>query len=390
MKAKKADLKVPLYQLKLSASARKELTSTLSSGWLTTGPKVRQFEKAVTAMMKVKYAAAVNSCTVGLRLTLKALGAGPGKEVLTTPFTFVATVEAILSVGAKPVLVDIDPHTLNIDADEILRKISRKSLAVVPVDIAGCPAEYGIINEICKKHSLALVADAAHSFAARYRNKTIPQVTDAAVFSFHATKNLTCGEGGMVVSRHKTLTERIKTMSLHGLTATAYERKRRQEWSYDVFEFGDKANMSDVHAAIGLGQLAVLEKEQAKRKKLVERYFNNLAALSDFIELPHCDKHVSHAWHLFIIKLHLSRLKIDRNRFIRLLAQYHVECGVHYRPVFELSYYRDTLGLSAQYFPNAAYAGQRVVTLPLFPGLTLKQVDYVCDCITDIVKRYRR
>ena len=390
MRSHQSKRNIPLFDLTLSSRTRKEVASTLASGWLTTGPRVAAFEQAVCRYLKVKYAAAVNSATAGLYLTLKALGAGEGKEIITTPFTFVATVEAILMTGAVPVFADIDQFTLNIDSEGVAHKVSGRTIAILPVDIAGYPADYQQLNKIADKQSLFLISDAAHSFGGAYRNRSIPNLTDAAVFSFYSTKNLTCGEGGMVVSRNKQLIDKVRRLSLHGLTTGTYERKQKKKWEYDVVDFGFKANMSDVHAAIGLGQISAFEKDQAKRAALAKRYMKNLAGLSDFLELPVIEKHYQHGWHLFFIKLHLSCLRITRNRFIELMAGYGIECGVHYKPVFELTYYRDSLSLSERNFPNAASAGRRVVTIPLYPTLKAADVDYICDCIATIVKKYAR
>lgn len=381
---------VPLFDLTVSSQAKREVASALSSGWLTTGPKVTAFERAISKYLNVPYTAAVNSATAGLYLTLKALGAEKGREIITTPFTFVATVEAILMTGATAVLADIDPHTLTIDPDEVARKISPRTLAIMPVDIAGYPANYHKLNEIARAHSLFLLADAAHSIGATYRNRSIARLCDAAVYSLYSTKNLTCGEGGIVASRHKQLIEKVKRLSIHGLTSGAYERQVRQKWQYDVVDFGFKANMSDLHAAVGLGQMTTFARDQAKRAFLAERYIKKLSALSEFVELPVVEKHYRHGWHLFIIKLHLSRSRIDRDRFVALMAERGIECGVHYKPIFELTFYRKLLGLRAQHYPGAAHAGRRVVSLPLFPKLRLADVDYVCDCIAAIGKKYAR
>ncbi len=366
------------------------MVSTLRSGWITTGPKVAAFEQAVCRRLNVKYAAAVSSATAGLYLALKAVGARRGCEVVTTPFTFIATVEAILMTGATPVFGDVDPRTLNIDPEEISQKVSNNTVAVVPVDIAGYPADYGLLNKMTNRQSVSVVADAAHSFAAAYRGKTIPRLADAAVFSFYSTKNLTCGEGGMVLSQRKQIIDKVKLLSLHGLTSSAYERRLTNRWEYDVVDFGYKANMSDIHAAVGLGQLTTFDKDQTKRALLAERYIKNLTHLSDFFELPMIEKRYRHGWHLFIIKLHLSHLRISRDRFVKLMADRGIQCGVHYRPVFELTYYRDILGLSEESFPNAVYAGRRVVTLPLYPSLKASDVDYICDCVAAIVNQHSR
>ena len=390
MKARRPEKRIPLLDVNLSREAKRLVAGTLASGWLTSGPRVRDFEQAVAAFMKVKYAAAVNSCSMGLQLALRSLGAAPGKEIITTPFTFVATIEAILATGARPVFADIDPHTLLMDTDEAARKVSRKSLAVIPVDIGGHPSDYGALNEICSERSVSLVADASHSFGALYRGKSIPRACDAAVYSFHSTKNLTCGEGGMVVSRRRDIIEEVRRLALHGITKTAHERRAKKTWAYDVVDYGFKANMSDVHAAIGLGQMGAFESDQARRHKLVERYLERLGDLDDYLELPRTEKRTEPAWHLFIIKLNLSRLKIGRDGFIREMSQRQVECGVHYKPVFELAYYRRMPGFEGRQFPNTINAGRRVVTLPLYAGLTVAEVNYICECVRDILTRFGR
>ncbi|MBN1213180.1 MAG: DegT/DnrJ/EryC1/StrS family aminotransferase [candidate division Zixibacteria bacterium] len=381
--------KIPLYDLMLTPKAIRETARTLKSGWLTTGSKVAAFEKAVAKYAGVRYAAAVNSGSMGLFMALKLLGVAPGKEVITTPYSFVATTEIILHSGARPVFADINPRTLNIDPVEVQRKLSSQTACILPVDIAGYPADYKALGDICDRYKIPLISDACHSFGARYHNKSIPQVADAAVFSFHATKNLTCGEGGMVVSRHKEFVRAVKVMSLHGMTADAYQRKLKNRWEYDIVNLGMKANLSDVHASIGLGQLDAFDKNQKKRLAIADRYIKNLSPLAEFLELPPVEKSIQSAWHLFIIKLNLSRLKIDRDRFIEQMALRKVECGVHYKPIYDLSFYRK-MGLTEQYFPNTAFAWRRVVTLPLFPDLKAVEVDYVCGVIREILKKYAK
>ncbi len=388
MKKSKTVRRVPLYDIKLSRQAINHVNQTLKSGWLSPGPKVAAFEKALCELMQTRYGTAVASATAGLELVLNTIGAQPGKEVVTTPLTFVGTIEAILSAGATPVFADIDPHSLNIDPDEVFRKITHHTVAVMPVDIAGYPADYRMLKKICDTKSVPMIADAAHSIGSAYRGKPIPKHTDVAVVSFHATKNLTCGEGGMVLSKHKAVIDAVRIMSRHGLTSNAYQRKKAARWDYDAVYPGYKANMSEVHAAIGLGQLAVFQSEQEKRSMLARRYMAGLTGLTEYFELPPLEKHCRHGWHLFIIKLHLSRLRIKRDTFIEKMAGFGIECGVHYKPVFELSYYREILGETGQYLPNATYAGRRVVTLPLHPGLTVGHIDYVCECIAKVMKQY--
>jgi len=382
--------KIPLFDLQLSAAAKKEVAAVMNSGWLSTGPRAAAFEKKVTSLLKVPYGVAVSSGTVGLQLALQAIGVGSGREVITTPFTYVATVGAIMALGARPVLADISPDTLNIDPDEVERRFSPNTGAVLPVDMAGHPADYDRLLSICDKIGAPLLSDAAHAIGAAYRGQSVPKIADGAVISFHATKNLTCGEGGMVLSRHRPFIDLVRILSRHGLTSSAHERKRSGQWRYDALRAGHKATMSELHAAVGLGQLSDYKKQQKQRERLAERYLKNLSDLRDFLEPPVVRKQCRHGWHLFIIRLHLSALKIERDRFIELMARRGIECGVHYQPLFEFSYYRDHLGLSSQFLPNAAYAGRRVVSLPFFPTLKLSEVDRVCESARAIVTRHKR
>lgn len=390
MRKSKNFRQIPLFKMSLTAKSRKEVLDTLESGWLTTGPKVERFERAVAEYLSVKHAVAVSSCSIGLQMVLTALGASPGREVITSPFTFVGTIGAIMLTGARPVFADIDPDTLNIDPDEVAARMTDQTMAVLPVDIAGYPADYDKLGKLCNKHDLPLISDSAHSIGARFRKKSVAQLADAAVLSFYSTKNITCGEGGMVVSKHRELIDTIRVLSRHGLTSGTIQRKNARSWKYDAQHLGFKANLSDIHGAIGLGQISAVTKLQAAREKQAARYLKNLEEFSDLIEMPSPGKMIRHGWHLFIIKLKLSQFCIDRDEFILQMSRRGVECGVHYEPIFNLSYYRKALKLNAKEFPNAAYAGQRVVSLPLYPGLKLTDVDYVCDAIKSIVADYGR
>ncbi len=387
MSTRKAADKIPLIDLKISAAARREVNDSLKSGWLSPGLKTAKFEALCAKYLGVPVVA-VSSCTIGLEMVLSAVGAGPGKQVVTSPFTFAATLGAIMRTGAQPMLADIDPDTLTIDPDEVERKIGDHTVAVVPVDIAGHPCDYDRLTRICDDRKIPLVADAAHAIGARYEGKSIAQLADVAVYSTYATKNLTTGEGGLIASRHEELVKVMKVMSRHGMTTTTLERKKTASWQYDVVDLGYKANMPELAAALGAGQMQSLEKDQAKREKIAARYIKRLAPYDDFLEVPQVRKSHTHGWHLFIIRLHTSRLDISRDDFIEQMAKRGIECGVHYIPAFHLSFYREALGLSEQYFPNAAYAGRRVVSLPIYPSLKLSDVDRVCAAIGKLLTKH--
>lgn len=381
--------RIPLFDLKVSREAIREVTASLNSGWLSTGPRVARFEREIAAKLNARHAVAVNSATAGLAIALKAAGVRAGTEVITSPYTFVATVEAILYCGATPVFTDIEPDTLTVDPASVARLISSSASAVMPIDIAGHPSDYARLKQVIAKTKTPIIADSAHAFGALYRGKPIPHWCDASVHSFYATKNLTCGEGGMIVANRKSYIDKVRYLSRHGMTSNAFQRKQQGGWEYDVVDLGFKANMSDIHAAIGLGQLSQFESDQAKRRELVVRYYQNLESLSEYIELPYERPHCRSAWHLFIVKLNNKHLRISRDKFIQQMAAHGIECGVHYRPVFDFSYYR-SLNRWKKLCPNVVSSAKQVVTLPLYAAMTLAQIDTVCARIEQIIRKHTR
>jgi len=381
--------KIPFYDLKLSVPAVRMVNKTMKSGWLTTGPAVAQFESGIAELLRVKHSVAVNSATAGLTLALRAAGVTSGSEVVTSPFSFVAGVESILNLGARPVLADIDPETLNIDPGEVEKKLTNRTAAILSVDIAGYPCDYDRLGRIAKRHRVPLVSDSAHALGATFRGKSIPQWTDLSVFSFHATKNLTCGEGGMVVSRAKKASEQIRLWSKHGMTAAAYEKKKKGSWSYDVVQHGFKSNMSDILAAVGLGELRSFEVNQRRREQLAMRYIANLASAEEHVSIPRLQIGFHHAWHLFIVRLNADRLTINRDDVIDKMARAGIGCSVHFRPIHTLSFACRLLKPSGK-MPVAEQAGRAVISLPLYPLLRPAEVDFVCDRLMSILRRYSR
>jgi len=383
-------LRVPFFRLTIGDDERREVLKVLDSGWVTSGPAVRAFENRMRLLVHSKYAIAVSSATAGLHLALEASGIGPGDEVITSPFTMAATVEAILYTGATPIFADIDSLTLNIDVNEVERKISSRTRAIIPVDIAGLPCEYSALRRIARKSKLLLIEDAAHSFGATYKGVPIGSLTDATVFSFYSTKNITTGEGGMVITDSKKLADRIRLLSLHGMTSSGWKRYAGGSWKYDIVELGFKYNLSDLVAGLGLGQLARFKQIQKKRRLLAERYLKNLGSSKDFLELPHVDKKARHAWHLFIIKLKTDLLRISRDRFIEEMDKRGVSCGVHFIPIYHFQYFKKRLKMRALEYPNCESAFHRVVTLPFYPNLSLEEVNFVCKAVADCIKRFGR
>lgn len=366
---------VRLYDLKVSEQARKRVNSVLRSGWLTTGNVCTQLERAVSRQLGIPHCLAVSSATHGLEIALSALNVGIGDEVITTAFSFVATTEVILRRGAMPVFVDIEPQTLNLDPARIERAITSRTKCILAVDIAGLPCDYRKLRELAKKHKLSLLADSSHAFGALRQGTTSAAFADISVYSLHATKNLTSGEGGLVVTRNRKMAGTLRLLSRHGMTSNSFERRKKQDWAYDVRALGFKANLSDIHAAVGLGQLSVFWQQQMAREKIAVRYTRELQNVTGLM-LPAAPKNVRHAWHLFIIRL--ARSSVSRRPFIARMQRAGIECGIHYQAINTLSWYKSR-PYSKVSLPITESASQSVVSLPMHPFLTISEVAFVCN-----------
>jgi len=381
---------VPFYRQSFGREEINEIVETVKSGWVTTGRKTHLLEQRLAGYLNAKHTVAVNSCTAAMHLMLRAAGIGPGDEVITTPYTFVATTEAILYTGATPVYCDIDYRTLNMDAEAAAGKITRKTKALLPVHIAGLPVHMDEFLRLARNNKIKLFDDAAHALGAEYKGRKIGSIGDGSAFSFYATKNLTTGEGGMVATRHKRLAEKIKLLSLHAMSKSAWGRYNKGgQWHYDVLDLGYKCNMSDLAASLGLAQFGKFEKLQTLRQRAAARYMKNLANVKE-VMLPAVEEQSTHAWHLFLIRLRLDRLKIDRNRFIQELNRHNIGTSVHFIPLFLQSHYRRYLKMNKRDFPNADRAYREVITLPFFPDLKPQEIDYVCGVIEKICAAHVR
>lgn len=363
---------------------------TLRSGWLTMGPRTQAFEAAFAEAVGAKFAVAVSSATAGLHLSLNAYGIGPGDEVLVPTMTFVATAGAVIHSGAQPKLVDCDVDTLNISVEDAARRCGPKTRAIVPVHFAGHPCRMDEIHALAREKNLLVLEDAAHAFPAKFGGRTIGSLSTLTAFSFYVTKNFTTGEGGMVTTDDETLNDRMRCRRLHGMTRDAWRRYSAEgSWRYDVSYPGFKYNMTDIAASIGLVQLTRVAELQARRYAVVERYRAALAGLEE-IELPVCRPGVEHAWHLFVIRVRTERLKIGRDAIMQALKDEGVGTSVHFIPLHEHSYYRDTLGYRPDEFPHAASVSDRVISLPLYPRMEPADVDRVAAVLGDVVRRNRR
>lgn len=365
-----------------------EVVDSLRSGWLTTGPKTKQFENDLAAYLgRGIETVAVSSATAGLHLALEACGIGPGDEVITTTYTFTSTAEVIRYLGADPVFVDIDPHTLNIDVSLIEDAITPRTKAIIPVHFAGLACDMNEIISLARKYNLKVVEDAAHALPSSYHGQLIGTLeSDVTVFSFYATKPLATGEGGMVVTRNKEIADRCRVMRLHGINRDAFDRyiADKPSWYYEVIAPGFKYNMTDLAASVGIHQLKKLNSMQAKREAMADRYnkaFNGLPLtlpasplINDF-----------HAWHLYVIRLN-NNAKISRDDFIAEMFRRGIGCSVHFIPLHLHPYWRDTYNLKAEDFPCAYDAFKRAVSLPLYTRMTEEDQERVINAVVELLE----
>jgi dTDP-4-amino-4,6-dideoxygalactose transaminase len=366
-----------------------EVVDTLRSDWITTGPKVASFETEFAAAVLAPGALALNSCTAGLHTALAVRGIGAGDEVITTPLTFAATVNVIEHVGARPVLVDVEPDTLTIDATRIAAAITPRTRAIIPVHYAGHPADLDPIHALAEAHRLLVLEDAAHSLPAAYRGRRIGSGSNPVAFSFYATKNLTTAEGGMLTADPDFLA-RARILSLHGMSRDAAQRyEAGGHWAYDILAPGFKYNMTDIQGALGLCQLRKLARFQRRRREVVAAYQAAFAG-EEALELPVERPWVEHAWHLYVLRLHLAALRIGRDRFIDELTARNIGTSVHFIPIHVHPYYRDRYGYSATDFPVAHDSFQRMISLPLNPRLSDEDVADVIGAVLDVVRTFRR
>lgn len=362
------------------------VADTLRSGWITTGPKTKQFEKDFAAYLGANEALALNSCTAGLHVALRTLDIGAGDEVITTPMTFCSSVNVIEHVGATPVLADIESDTLNIDPAQVAARITPRTKAILVVHFAGHPVEMRPLLDIAAQHDIPIIEDAAHALPALYEGQYVGTFGAFASFSFYATKNLTTGEGGMLIANGGGL-ERARILSLHGMSRDAWKRYNvGGSWYYEVVEPGFKYNMTDIQAALGLIQLQRLAEMQARRRQIVTRYHAAFAALSA-LQTPVERTHVQSAWHLYVLRLNLDQLSIDRAGFIEALRERNIGTSVHFIPVHIHPYYREKYGWKPDDYPVTYREYQRTMSLPLHPGLTEDDVTDVIAAVTDVLSR---
>jgi dTDP-4-amino-4,6-dideoxygalactose transaminase len=366
-----------------------EVVDVLRSGWLTTGPKTRAFETQFADYIGGGIQAlAVNSATAGLHLALESAGVGPGDEVITTTYTFTATAEVVRYLGADPVFVDIDPETLNIDPEQIERAVTPRTRAIIPVHFAGLSCEMDAIIGMARRHKLKVIEDAAHALPCEYRGRLIGSLdTDATVFSFYATKTITTGEGGMLVTHNEEMARRCRTMRLHGISRDAFDRYRSTtpSWHYEVVAPGFKYNMMDLSASIGIHQLKKAREFRDKRARIAARYDQAFAGLPLILppKAPHGDVH---AQHLYVVRLR-DDASLGRDEFLERMAAAGVGCSVHFIPLHLHPYWRDTYQLRTERYPRAQSVYERTVSLPLYSRMTESDQDRVIKTVTELLTK---
>lgn len=390
MTTKPLTLQVPFHRADLGVKEVQAVSEVIRSGWLTMGPKTFEFERQFADYIGASHAIAVSSCTAALHLALEAVGVHRGDEVLVPTTTFTATAEVVTYLGARPVFVDVDPQTLNIDPLDIQRKITARTQAIIPVHFAGTPCDMAEILQIAAHHNLHVVEDAAHALPATYKGRQIGTISELTAFSFYATKTLTTGEGGMITTENEEYAHRLQVMRLHGIARDAWKRYSTEgSWFYEVLEAGFKYNLTDLQSALGVVQLAKCDAMNRARDQIASRYtraFQSIGAL----EVPVTPSDRTTSWHLYVLRLHLDRLCIDRNKFIQELADRGVSASVHFIPLHLQPLYQRDYQYKPGDFPVAEREYQRSLSLPIYPAMRSEEVEHVTWAVSDVVSTWSR
>ncbi|MCM8787198.1 MAG: DegT/DnrJ/EryC1/StrS aminotransferase family protein [Candidatus Omnitrophica bacterium] len=381
-------MKIPFTKPTIKKQEKEAVFGVLKSGWLTSGAKVIEFEQALKKYIGCKFVKVLNSCTSALNLALLSLNLKKQDQIITTPFTFCATVNSIIHAGAKPIFADIDRETFNIHPQEIEKKITKKTKAILIMHYGGLPCDMDAILEISKKYKLVIVEDAAHALGSQYNGKKIGSFSTISCFSFHATKNITTGEGGAIATNEKKIFDFVNKAYFHGIDIQSWQRKG--SWFYKVIYPGFKYNLSDILAAIGLEQIKQLDIFIKKREKIANIYTEAFKK-NEFISYQKVSANKRDSYYLYPILLNLEKLSIDRNFFIEKLQKKGINTSVHFIPIYKHPAYKKFFTKDdLKQLRNTEYVYQRIVSLPIYPLLTQNQINYIISSINDIIKKYRR
>ena len=388
MTTKAITIKVPFHAAAMGEEEVQAVSEVIRSGWLTMGARTFEFERQFAAYVGAPYAIAVSSCTAGLHLCLEAVGIKPGDEVLVPTTTFTATAEVVTYLGARPVLVDIDAQTLNLDVADAARKITARTRAIIPVHFGGQPCDLAEIQDLAETHKLHVIEDAAHALPASYCGKPIGSISELTAFSFYATKTLSTGEGGMVTTSNEAYARRLQVMRLHGISRDAWKRYTAEgSWHYEVVEAGYKYNLTDMQSALGIVQLGKCDAMNQARAGIARRYTQAFKAV-DALECPEMLDDRTTSWHLYVLRLRLEQLKIDRGAFIRELSDRGVTASVHFIPLHLQPFYQRTFNYKEGDCPVAEREYQRCLSLPLYPTMSEEEVEHVIWAVQDVVSRW--
>lgn len=368
-----------------------EVVASLESGWITTGPKVARLEEDFMQWSGGQEAIAVNSATAGLHLALATLDLKPGEEVITSPITWPSTVNNIEICNGVTVFADVDRQTLQILPESVESAVTGRTRAVIPVHFAGAPCDLAPLRDICRRHNLDLIEDAAHAVGTMYGEELVGSKSEVAVFSFHPIKNMTTGEGGMILCSDSERSRRMRRLRFHGISRDAWKRYAKGGLpQYEVIEPGYKYNMLDIQAAIGIHQFRKLDSFNRRRKELAENYFKLLEDVPEIMPLLPPDYPHRHAWHLFVVRLDTDAVSIDRDELLLRLQEKNIGTGLHFPAVHLQKYYREKYGFRRGMFPNAEWNSDRLFSLPLYPLLEEEDQEYVVRCLKVIIEKYRK
>ncbi|MEE9165669.1 MAG: DegT/DnrJ/EryC1/StrS family aminotransferase [Nitrospinota bacterium] len=381
---------LPFHQASIGEEEVKEIIQTLNSGWLTTGQKTRLFEKTFADYIGCKHAIGLNSCTAGLHLSLVVSGISSGDEVITSPITFPATTNVIVHQNAKPVFVDVEPETLNINCSEIESKINNSTKAILPVHFAGHPCDMDTIISLAQKHNLSVIEDAAHALESKYHNKKIGAIGNFTAFSFYATKNITTGEGGMLTTNDDNYADKLRILSLQGISKNACQRYGKdgfQHW--ELLMPGYKYNMFDMQASLGIHQIKKVESFLNRRVQIVKKY-NDAFEKTEEIQLLKPESNIKHAHHLYVIVIKTENLKVSRDEVLNEIQKRGIGVAVHFRSLHLQPFFKQHFNYKKGMFPQAEYLSDRVISLPLYPKMTDEDVSRVIETVLGVLHSFRQ